>query len=166
MTTIVEKDHAGDCPICRAEVHAEALVCRACGAEKVTVDNGPGGAAVLASAVGILLVIAGGACSLFSLAIDHQLMALFSLFSSLGILAFGIWLRWQKAKELAEGNRRRTAREAWRHVSAHDAMVASERAETAANSARDAADRARSTAERAASAAKAAETAASFKDRS
>ena len=163
MTTIVEKDHAGDCPICRAEVHAEALVCRACGAEKITVDDGPGGKARFAEIVAILIFI----LTIFFLLVpswDNRSDGSFGLLFFL--LCFSIWLGRIKAKKYAEAHRKRTSRPAWRHVSAHDAMVASERAETAANSARDAADRARSTAERAASAAKAAETAASFKDRS
>ena len=153
MVKVLEEPHDGDCPFCRSEIDGKAVVCRSCGAEKITVDDGPGVSSAFLSFAGTIVSIGGGVFAFFALIdalTDGGVAEVVGLVICILVLAVGFWMK-VKAEALADENRARTAREAWKHVSAGDVVAASERAEQAAEEAKRAASSAEAQARKTAS---------------
>lgn len=148
MSRTVEAPHDLDrCPVCRNEIDPEALLCAACGAEKISINDGKGDAALSLEGYGGLFILGSlvSACAGIVGAGDQNqsipsvvFVAAMLLFLILGIS----FLR--KGGERGKENIKKTTRPAWKHVSAGDVVAAHKRAEEAAERATRAADKAAS----------------------
>ena len=148
MARTVEAPHDLDrCPVCRNGIDPEALLCAACGAEKIMINDGKGDAASNLGCLGTLALLGGLAAFLVRIFRaphpDPDITKQLLLAVSVAAAALGVMF-------LARGSRRgrenieNTTRPAWRHVSASDVVAAHKSAEEAAERAAKAADRAAS----------------------
>ena len=125
----IEAPHSGDCPVCLAEVHPDAKVCIACGAEKIFVNDGDGMESRLVRNGGVLLVFAALPAGCIATGGPGGQTQGEGILLGLAMAGLGLFLA-RVGLRMARANWRRTSREAWERASAADVVDAAERAAT------------------------------------
>ena len=148
MARTVEAPHDLDrCPVCRNDIDPEALLCAACGAEKITINDGNGNDGSAPGCLGVTFLFLAFAIFVFAISrfsnegmdlMDYAVLAVSVGAAILGLIFLG-HPGSPEQKDIKE-----TTRPAWKHVSASEVVAAHERAEAAAEKAAEAADRAAS----------------------
>ena len=144
MARTVEAPHDLDrCPVCRNDIDPAALLCAACGAEKITINDGKGEAASNLGCLGTLALLGGLVAFCFTIfratQPDPDITKYMLLAVSVGAVLLGVRFHVKGSKRGRE-NIEKTTRPAWKHVSASDVVAAHKRAEEAAERAAKAAN--------------------------